>query len=227
MMERTSGHHQILRCWRLVNLALTLSLVVVVGASALGKPFDHEDEDGEVTRAYQPNGSVRSKRGPSTQISPQPLAVSAGGPLYSFTSASVRCVLLNASAIEASRGEWCWTVLYPAAGAHSHVLRAATNVVIAFSLPGSLRGSTAVSQDGLASTITVFSVQQLRGYVNVSCLWKLSDGAHSNAYAQPRAKSATIYGEGTIYPAATINSHACINNLALVRWSGRYVPVTL
>ena len=199
MMERTSGQRQTLRCWRLVlNLVLTLSLVVVIGASTFGKPFDHEDENGEVKRAYQPNGSVRSKRSPSTQISPKPLAVSAGRPLYSFTSASVRCVLLNASAMEASRGEWCWTILYPAANALSHVLssRAATNVVIAFSLPGSLRGSTAVSRDGLESTITVFSVQQLRGYVNVSCLWKLSDGAHS--IAQPRAKSAVIYGEGTI-----------------------------
>ena len=199
MMERTSGQRQKLRCWRLVlNLVLTLSLVVVIGASTFGKPFDHEDENGEVKRAYQPNGSVRSKRSPSTQISPKSLAVSAGRPLYSFTSASVRCVLLNASAIEASRGEWCWTILYPAANAHSHVLssRAATNVVIAFSLPGSLRGSTAVSRDGLESTITVFSVQQLRGYVNVSCLWKLSGGAHS--IAQPRAKSAVIYGEGTI-----------------------------
>lgn len=225
MMERTSGHHQKLRCWRLVlNLVLT---VVVIGASTFGKPFDHEDESGEVKRAYQPNGSVRSKRSPSTQISPKPLAVSAGRPLYSFTSASVRCVLLNASAIEASRGEWCWTVLYPAASAHSHVLssRAATNVVIAFSLPGSLRGSTAVSQDGLESTIrfTVFSVQQLRGYVNVSCLWKLSGGTHSNA--QPLAKSAIIYGEGNTLLQQSIHTHG--NNLAVVRWSRRCVPVIL
>lgn len=208
MMELTSGHHQKLRCWLLVlNLALTFSLVVAVGANTFGKPFDHEheDDDGEVKRSYQPNGSVRSKRGPSTQISPQPLAVSAGGPFYSFTSASVRCVLLNASAIEASRGEWCWTVLYPTAGAHSHVLRAATNVVIAFALPGSLRGSTAVSQDGLESTITVFSVQQLRGYVNVTCMWKLSGGAHSNA--KPHAKSASIYGKGTT-PSCVNQSHA-------------------
>lgn len=202
-MECTRGRRQNLRCWLALYLALTLAL-------AVGASFDKpSQDDAEVIFVDQPNRSVRSKRVRSTLSSSQPPAVSIVGPVYSLniTSASVRCALLNASATVASRGKWYWTVLYPAAGTHSHLLRAVTNKTIPLPLPASLRGITAVSEDRLESTITLFSVQQLRSYVNVSCLWKLKGGRggtqRRGSNAQPHTKSAMIYGKDTI-PTATV-----------------------
>ena len=204
-MECTRGHRQSLRCWRLV-LYLALTLAVADHASTFDAPSrdDREVKD-------QPNGSVRIRRGRSALPSSQLPAVSVVGPVYSFTSASVRCVLLNASGNVASPGKWYWSVLYPAAGARSHLLTAVANKTIALALPGSLRGNTAVSHDGLESIITLFNVQRLRSHVNVSCQWRLIRGAHSGAHrhgsnAQTVAKSAIIYGESTI-PTTSVWTH--------------------
>lgn len=194
-MECRRGDSHNLRCW----LALYLALALAVGAS-----FHNPSLDAKVIFADQPNRSVGSKRVRSTLSSPQPPAVSVLGPVYSLniTSASVRCALLNASATVASRGEWYWTVLYPAAGTHSRLLRAATNKTIPLSLPASLRGVTAVSEDRLESTITLFNVQQLRSHVSVSCSWKLEGGRggtqQRGSNAQAHTKSAIIYGKDTI-----------------------------
>lgn len=197
-MECTSGRRKEL--WRL-RVAVPLALALVVGANAIVKPASHDGR--EVASAGQPSRTVRSKAGRGNLPSPRPPAVSIVGPTYSSTAASVSCELLNASADVASGGKWYWTVEYPATGTRGHLVRAVANKTIALSLPVSLRGSIAVSEDRLESTITLCNVQQLRSHVNVSCLWKSSRGTQRRGMnAQPHTKSAIIYGKDM--------AHCCI-----------------
>ena len=217
-MERTSGCRKDLWHWR---VAVALALVLAVDANAFHKPWPTSQDARGLAGSSQPSRTVRSKPGRSNL--PRPPAVSIAGLVYSSASASVRCDLLNASTDVASSGTWYWTVEHPATGARGHLLRAVANKTISVSLPSSLRGSIAVSEDRRDSTLTLCNVQQLRSHVSVSCLWKSSRGTQRRGInAQPHTRSAVIYGEGAKHYTTdlhgTVLSSYQLDLVTLLRW---------